>query len=101
MYFDTPRDFIGGLYEELVYGDQPLGWHIIGRKETVRALLEGLLDYYGVTVAAGERPCVRWIVDRRHAIHRRLLRPDGLGRGTAYQRDGREAVDERPRVSGR
>jgi len=36
MYFDTPRDYIGGLYEELLYGDQPLGWDIIGRKETVR-----------------------------------------------------------------
>ncbi|HEY6069439.1 MAG TPA: pitrilysin family protein, partial [Gaiellaceae bacterium] len=36
MYFDTPRDFIGGVYEELLYGDQPLGWDIIGRKETVR-----------------------------------------------------------------
>jgi predicted Zn-dependent peptidase len=37
MYFDTPRDFIGGLYDELLYDDQPLGWDIIGRKETVRA----------------------------------------------------------------
>src|SRR5216110_1332008 len=37
MYFDTPRDFIGGVYENLLYGDQPLGWDIIGRKETVRA----------------------------------------------------------------
>jgi predicted Zn-dependent peptidase len=36
MYFDTPRDFIGGVYEGLLYGDQPLGWDIIGRKETVR-----------------------------------------------------------------
>ena len=37
MYFDTPRDYIGGVYEDLLYGDQPLGWDIIGRKETVRA----------------------------------------------------------------
>jgi predicted Zn-dependent peptidase len=37
MYYDTPRDFIGGVYEELLYGDQPLGWDIIGRKETIRA----------------------------------------------------------------
>jgi len=37
MYFDTPRDYIGGVYDELLYGDQPLGWDIIGRKETVRA----------------------------------------------------------------
>ncbi len=36
MYFDTPRDYIGGVYEELLYGDNPLGWDIIGRKETVR-----------------------------------------------------------------
>jgi predicted Zn-dependent peptidase len=37
MYFDTPRDYIGGVYEALLYGDQPLGWDIIGRKETVRS----------------------------------------------------------------
>jgi predicted Zn-dependent peptidase len=37
MYFDTPRDFIGGVYEALLYGDQPLGWDIIGRKETVQS----------------------------------------------------------------
>jgi predicted Zn-dependent peptidase len=36
MYYDTPRDFIGGVYEELLYDDQPLGWDIIGRKETIR-----------------------------------------------------------------
>ncbi|HLX32847.1 MAG TPA: pitrilysin family protein [Gaiellaceae bacterium] len=46
MYFDTPRDFIGGVYEELLYGDQPLGWDIIGRKETVRgATRETFLGY--------------------------------------------------------
>ena len=37
MYFDTPRDFIAGVYDDLVYGDHPLGWDIIGRKETVQA----------------------------------------------------------------
>ncbi|HLX19742.1 MAG TPA: pitrilysin family protein [Gaiellaceae bacterium] len=48
MYFDTPRDFIGGVYEELVYGDQPLGWDILGRKETIRAATrETFLDYLG------------------------------------------------------
>jgi len=46
MYFDTPRDFIGGVYDSLLYGDQPLGWDIIGRKETVReATRETFLDY--------------------------------------------------------
>jgi predicted Zn-dependent peptidase len=37
MYFDTPRDYISGVYDALLYDDQPLGWDIIGRKETVRA----------------------------------------------------------------
>ena len=36
MYYDTPRDFIGGVYEKLLWGDQPLGRDIIGTKETVR-----------------------------------------------------------------
>jgi len=46
MYFDTPRDYIGGVYEELLYGDQPLGWDIIGRKETVRgATRETFMSY--------------------------------------------------------
>jgi predicted Zn-dependent peptidase len=48
MYFDTPRDYIGGVYEQLLYGDQPLGWDIIGRKETVRnATRETLTSYLG------------------------------------------------------
>ncbi len=37
MYIDTPRDFVDSVYDELLYGDQPLGWDIIGTKETVRA----------------------------------------------------------------
>ena len=46
MYFDTPRDYIGGVYHHLLWGDQPLGWDIIGRKETVRdATRDTFLDY--------------------------------------------------------
>jgi predicted Zn-dependent peptidase len=48
MYFDTPRDFIGGVYERLLFGDQPLGRDIIGTKETVRAATrETFTDYLG------------------------------------------------------
>jgi predicted Zn-dependent peptidase len=46
MYFDTPRDFIGGVYEGLLYGDQPLGWDIIGRKETVRGATHDTFHEY-------------------------------------------------------
>jgi predicted Zn-dependent peptidase len=46
MYYDTPRDYLEGVYDELLYGDQPLGWDIIGTKETVRAATrETFLEY--------------------------------------------------------
>jgi predicted Zn-dependent peptidase len=48
MYYDTPRDYLEGVYDELLYDDQPLGWDIIGTKETVRAASrETFLDYLG------------------------------------------------------
>ena len=46
MYYDTPRDFIGSVYEHLLWGDQPLGRDIIGKKETVRgATRETFMGY--------------------------------------------------------
>ena len=46
MYYDTPRDYVDGVYDELLYGDQPLGWDIIGTKETVRgATRQTFTDY--------------------------------------------------------
>ena len=46
MYFDTPRDYISGVYDDLVYGDHPLGWDILGRRETMQgATRETFLSY--------------------------------------------------------
>jgi predicted Zn-dependent peptidase len=54
MYFDTPQRYVGSVYDSLLYGDQPLGWDIIGRKETVRgATRETFLDYRGRWYTAG------------------------------------------------
>jgi len=59
MYFDTPRDYVDSVYDHLLYGDQPLGWDIIGTKETVRAATRdtflGYLDrwYRGPRLVAG------------------------------------------------
>src|ERR687894_1742587 len=50
MYFDTPRDYLEGVYDELLYGDQPLGWDIIGTKDTIRGgnrdTFTGYLDHW-------------------------------------------------------
>jgi predicted Zn-dependent peptidase len=48
MYYDTPRDYISSLYEELLFGDNPLGWETLGTKDTVRAATrETFVDYVG------------------------------------------------------
>jgi len=38
MYEDTPARRVHELFTELLYGDQPAGWNIAGRKEVIRAL---------------------------------------------------------------
>ncbi|MDD5084084.1 MAG: pitrilysin family protein [Candidatus Moranbacteria bacterium] len=36
MYEDSPRRKVSDLFEELLYGDTPLGWDIIGTKENIK-----------------------------------------------------------------
>ena len=46
MRFDHPSDFVQILWSELLYGDQPAGWHIAGTKESVSNITQkDLLDY--------------------------------------------------------
>src|SRR5690349_7777503 len=46
MYVDTPRDHVDSVYDQLLFGDQPLGWDILGTKETIRAAQrQTFLDY--------------------------------------------------------
>jgi predicted Zn-dependent peptidase len=48
MYYDTPRDYVSSVYDELLFGDNPLGWETLGTKETVTAATrETFLDYIG------------------------------------------------------
>jgi predicted Zn-dependent peptidase len=37
VYLDTPQRYVGNVYDRLLYADQPLGWDIIGTRETVQA----------------------------------------------------------------
>src|SRR5580765_4677445 len=37
MYYDTPRDHVGSVYEELIFGSNPLGWETLGTRETINA----------------------------------------------------------------
>jgi len=50
MYLDNPQEYVIDLYDELVYGDHPLGWPTVGREKTIKATTrKNLFDY-----------CQRW-----------------------------------------
>jgi predicted Zn-dependent peptidase len=37
VYLDTPQRYVGNVYDRLLFGDQPLGWDVLGTKETIEA----------------------------------------------------------------
>ncbi len=46
MYEDLPQHKVGEVLEELLYGDQPAGWPIIGSEKNVRSFTkEQIVDY--------------------------------------------------------
>lgn len=47
MYFDNPMRYVPVIFDELVYGDQPLGWDTAGKKEIIdRLTRQNFLDYF-------------------------------------------------------
>ncbi len=54
MYLDTPTAYVSELFEDLLYGDQPAGWRIIGEKQNILNYnREKLIDYYKNHYATG------------------------------------------------
>lgn len=46
MYEDLPQERISEIFEKLLYGDQPLAWHVLGSKEKIRDVSrKELVDY--------------------------------------------------------
>ncbi|TSC53872.1 MAG: hypothetical protein LiPW39_23 [Parcubacteria group bacterium LiPW_39] len=47
MYLDTPMIYVTELWEQLLYGDQPAGWQVIGPKENISKMTrQQFLDYF-------------------------------------------------------
>ena len=36
MYLDTPMSYVSDLWNEILYGDQPAGWKVIGESEIIK-----------------------------------------------------------------
>jgi predicted Zn-dependent peptidase len=53
LYEDTPARKIGDIYEQLLYGDTPLGWDIAGTKDVIRSVnREDFIDYMNTFYSA-------------------------------------------------
>jgi len=47
MYLDTPTAYVQELFNDLLYGDQPAGWRIVGEKENILSFnRKKILDYF-------------------------------------------------------
>jgi predicted Zn-dependent peptidase len=46
MYLDSPMIYVGEVWKDLLYGDQPAGWDVAGNKETIRRISrKQIIDY--------------------------------------------------------
>ena len=63
MYFDTPRDYVSSIYDQLVFGDNPLGWETLGTRDTIRAATRDTFLQY---------------LDRWYAPHRMVVGVSGM-----------------------
>ena len=46
VYLDTPQRYVGNVYDRLLFGDQPLGWDVLGTKETIEAATRDTFTSY-------------------------------------------------------
>ncbi len=47
MYLDMPQSYVSELFEELLYGNTPAGWRIVGEKENILSYTrEKMIEYY-------------------------------------------------------
>ena len=92
VYLDTPQRYVGNVYDRLLYADQPLGWDILGTRETIEAATRETFTSYLDTWYRPERMVV--------GIGGRI--EDGLeraARGAPRRHRGRGRPDERRKSS--
>lgn len=54
MYEDLPMEKVGEMFMEILYGDQPAGWSVAGRKEVIKKLdREDFVKYHTANYVAG------------------------------------------------
>ena len=72
MYRDSPSRHIDDLWTDLLYGDQPAGWNIVGTPESIRGFSRSDLQNYIARqyVASNTVVCVAGNVTAREAVQK-------------------------------
>lgn len=87
MVLDSPMRYVSDLWENLLYGDQPAGWDIIGPKENIAKLsreqfLEYMKNHYGaenvILCLAGNLPAEKIVKENALKFFKKIEKGGGL-----------------------
>ncbi|MDO8664178.1 MAG: pitrilysin family protein [Candidatus Liptonbacteria bacterium] len=101
MYEDTPMRRIHDIFGELLYGDQPAGWDVAGKKEIIRRITkEEIIAYRNKHYIAGATTVVV-AGDFNEAKITRLTENlfSGLGRGRKITKSKTKEKQSKPAVA--
>ena len=66
MYEDNPMMSVQEEFENLLYGDQPAGWKVIGTKENIaRVSRKDFVDYRRNSITRKIRLCALWEISEK------------------------------------
>lgn len=88
MYEDMPHIKSGEVFEELLYGDQPAGWSIIGKEDVVRSLTsKQIRDYQNKHyVASGTIVVVSGAIDEKKVVKEITERFSGISKSKKHKK---------------
>jgi predicted Zn-dependent peptidase len=88
MYEDMPHVKSGEVFEELLYGDQPAGWSIIGKENVVRSLTsKQIRDYQSKHyVASGTIVVVSGAIDEKKVVKEVSERFNGISKSKKHKK---------------
>jgi predicted Zn-dependent peptidase len=99
MYRDTPIQYISDCWEDLLYGDQPAGWDIIGTKENIKTFqrnqfLNYLKNHYlASNTVIGVAGDIKAINDLEKRVE---ISFQGIEEGLAKPKSGVKESQEKP-----
>jgi predicted Zn-dependent peptidase len=100
MYEDIPQRKVADKFTELLYGDQPAGWDVGGRKEVIRTLKrDDFVDYRkNHYVASATTVVVAGSVNEKDALEKIKKAFEGMSTGEKADKLGVKEEQDAPRL---